>query len=160
MKSELTPNICYIAGLFSKSSRREKNYVSVNTEITELQQRFIEIAVNDLGIPPSKIILGRESEISAGFYHSRVAKQLQDIINRETFVFKTSNGLSRSYLAGMFDIAGHYIKSVEIHHVNPKDALMLENLGIHTKGDKIMNISKFIALIKDFSIIIKQLNLD
>jgi hypothetical protein len=149
-----------MAGLYSKAPRREKNYVSVNTSISELQQRFIEIAVNELGILPNKIILGRESEKSAGFYHSRVAKRLQDIVNREIYVFKTVNELSRSYVAGMFDIAGHYRGAIEISHVNPKDAFMLENLGVHTRGDKIMNISKFIALIKESGILLNRIDME
>lgn len=160
MKKDLVPNICYMAGLFSKASKKEKNFVSVNTSMIELQQKFIEIAVNELGILPNKIILGRESEKSAGFYHSRVAKQLQDIVNRETYLFKVPNELSRSYLAGMFDIAGHYRGSLEISHVNPRDAFMLENLGIHTRGDKIVNISKFVALIKGLSILLDNIKTD
>ena len=159
MKKTLTPDVCYMAGLYSKASKREKNFVSVNTSISELQQRFIEIAVNELGVQPNKIILARESEKSAGFYHSRVAKRLQDIVNRETYVFKTVNELSRNYVAGMFDMAGHYRGAMEISHVNPKDAFMLENLGVHTRGDKIVNITRFIALIKGFSILLDRTDL-
>ncbi len=159
MKEKLTPNVCYMAGLYSKAAKKEKNYVSVNTSILELQQRFVEIAVNELGIMPNKIILGRESEKSAGFYHSRVAKRLLDIVNRETYVFKTVNELSRSYVAGMFDMAGHYRGTIEIGHVNAKDAFMLENLGVHTRGDKIVNISKFVALIKERSILLSGIDL-
>lgn len=160
MKATLTPNICYMAGLYSKASKKEKNFVSISTNLPELQQRFVEIAVNDLGIIPSKILLGRDGDNDAGFYHSRVAKQLLDIANRETYVFKVVNDLSRSYLAGMFDIAGHYRSSVEIRHVSPKDAMMLENLGIHTRGDRVMNVGRFISLLKGHSIVLRKLKLD
>ncbi len=153
---KLTPNICYMAGLFSKAQKREKNYVSVSTTMPELQQKFVEIAVKDFGILPTRIILGRDSQSSAGFYHSRVAKQLQDIVNRETYVFKTANELSSSYVAGMFDISGHYRSAVEIRHINPKDAFMLEGLGVHTRGDRIMNISRFIELIAGRSIMLRH----
>ena len=141
-----------MAGLYSKSSRAKKNLVCIDTGIDELKDRFVEIALKELGIDPSKIILDREG-ISAGFYHSRVAKQLANIVSREIYVFKTANGFSRNYVAGMFDISGH-IKDgrVQIRHVTPKDAIMLDNLGVHTRGDSIMNIGAFIGLIKGVSI--------
>ena len=160
MKAKLTPQACYVAGLYSKGNKHEKNFVSVNTGIEELKQRFIEISVKDLGVLPSKILFGRGSEKSVGFYHSRIAKQLIDITNRETYIFKTQNDLSSSYVAGMFDASGHFSAGgLEIRHVTPKDAMMLENLGIHTKGDKILNIGRFMELIKGRSIVLSQMKL-
>ncbi len=160
MKTVLTPGICYMAGVYSKGPKREKNFVSLNTGMEYMQQRFAEIAVKELHIEPSKIIVARDSSMSIGFYHSRVAKQLQNISNREAYLFKKSNELSKSYVAGMFDASGHFRPdSIEIRHITPSDALMLENLGVHTKGDKIMNISKFIVLIEGFSLLLSQTKL-
>ena len=152
-KQELSENICYIAGLFSKSSRKEKSMVAIDTGISEIRERFVQIAVGDLGIIPEKIAIGAGSPGAVRFYHSRVSKRLLDIVDREAFIFKSRNRLSGNYVAGMFDIAGHYFHSIEIRHVMPKDALMLENLGIHTRGDKIMNISSFMSLISGFSVL-------
>ena len=157
MKAKLTPSICYMAGLYSKASKKQKNFVSITTSIDALQERFVEIAVKDLEIEPNKILLGQVSEKSAGFYHSRVAKHLLDIANRETYLFKTANELARNYLAGIFDASGHISQTgVEIRHITPKDAMMLENLGIHSKGDRILNIGRFIALIDGSSIILME----
>jgi hypothetical protein len=153
---KLTPEVCYAAGLFSKAARRQKNLVHISTSIPELQQKFVEIAVKKLGVLPNKIIM---DDSGVGFYHSRVAKRLQDIIDRETYVFKEVNVLSRNYLAGMFDISGHYRGAVEIRHVTPKDAFMLENLGVHTRGDSIMNVSLFVSLIKGYSILLDRIRL-
>lgn len=155
-QAKLTPNVCYMAGLFSKAPRREKNFVSINTGIEELQQRFAEIAVKDLKIEPSRIVLGRDGSLGIGFYHSRVAKRLNDIISREVYIFRKESELSRNYVAGMFDISGHFTKSsVEIRHVRPDDALMLENLGVHTRGDSITTITRFVSLIKGPSLLLE-----
>ena len=160
MKTKLTSHMCYMAGLYSKAAKQEKNFVSVNTSIEELKDRFVELSVKELGILPNKIIFGRVSERSVGFYHSRVAKQLIDITNRETYIFKVPNELSSSYVAGMFDASGHFSAGgLEIRHVTPKDAMMLENLSIHTKGDKVLNIGRFMELIKGRSIVLDRLKL-
>ncbi len=154
---ELTAEACYMAGLYSKSPHTEKSLVCISTGIEELRDRFIEMAVKNLGIGPSKIIMDRE-DISAGFYHSRVSKQLAGIVARETYIFKTVNEFSRNYLAGMFDISGHVTaRGVEIRHVSARDALMLENLGVHTHGDSIRNISAFIEIIRGSSIVARRL---
>ncbi len=162
MGSKLTPNVCYMAGLYSKGPKSQKNFVSINSGMQELRDRFVEIAVNDLAVLPNKIVFGSEPENkSVGFFHSRVAKNLLDIISRETYVFKVDNELSRSYLAGMFDASGHFRPgAVEIRHINTNDAIMLQNLGVHSKGDKILNISRFIELVKARSLVLGQFRLD
>ncbi len=151
--TRLSAKLCYMAGLYSKSNRKHKSLVCVNTGIEELRDRFVEIAVNELDVEPNKIMLDKE-EVSAGFYHSRISKQLANIVARETYVFKTVNEFSKNYLAGIFDISGH-IKdgTLQIRHITPRDAMMLENLGIHTKGDNILNVGAFIGLIKGISIV-------
>lgn len=157
MKTILTPKICYIAGIYSKGPKKEKNFVSLNTDMEFMQQYFAEIAINELHIEPNRIIIARDSRMSIGFYHSRVAKTLQNISAREVYLFKEKNELSRSYLAGIFDVSGHFSSdSIEIKHITSSDAFMLENLGVHSKGDKILNISKFIDLIEGFSIILNH----
>ncbi len=159
MKIKLTPELCYMAGLFSKSSHKSKNFVSISTTKEELKERFVEIAIKNLMVEPTKIIVGSDEDKSIGFYHSRIAKQLQNVVSRETFIFKKINNFSKSYVAGMFDISGHIrLGNIEISHIKLDDAFMLENLGVHTKGDAVLNTQKFIDLIRDSSIIIKYLN--
>ena len=155
MKAKLTQNICYMAGLYGKGPKSQKNFVSINSGISELRDRFVEIAVKDLGVLPNKIIFGSGTEKNTvGFFHSRVAKRLADLIKREVYVFKTDNELARGYLSGMFDAAGHIGQgSIEIRHINSNDAIMLQNLGVHSRGDKILNIKRFLGLVNDMSII-------
>lgn len=152
-KFELTESLCYMAGLYSKSPKKEKNHVVLNTGIESLRDRFVEIAVKDLGVDPMKIKLEEEG-LGASFYHSRVAKNLANIVSRETYIFKTNNAFARNYLAGMFDVGGHFRDgSLTISHILAPDAIMLENLGIHSKNDRILNGTKFIELVKGISIV-------
>ncbi|MCL5412825.1 MAG: hypothetical protein M1569_00255 [Candidatus Marsarchaeota archaeon] len=155
MKAKLNQNTCYMAGLYSKSSKKQKNFVSISSGMQELRDRFVEIAVRDLGVLPNKIIFGSGPDKSmVGFFHSRVAKRLMDLVKREVYVFRLDNELTRSYLSGMFDAAGHIgPNGVEMHHINSNDAIMLQGLGVHSKGDRILNIRRFLDLISGRSLI-------
>ncbi|MDE1833804.1 MAG: hypothetical protein KGH64_00540 [Candidatus Micrarchaeota archaeon] len=158
MKAKLTPDICYLAGLVSKSKGKEKSEVVINTGIDEIEQRFIEIAVKELEIDPTKIVIEQsESRKYVKFYHSRVSKMLKDIAAREVYLFKKKDDLAASYIAGMFDSAGHIRGAAPtISPLTPTDAFMLENLGIHTRGNEVINITNFILLVKGRSIIIDK----
>lgn len=161
MKTKLTPTICYMAGLQSKSNE-ERSAVGVSTGLPSIEQKFIEIAIKDLKIQPNRIII---EEIGGGmrhvfFYHSRVCKQLKDICKSSDRIFKRRNEFSKAYVAGMFDAAGHkdsqglYMKKIE-----PRDAVMLQNLEIYTKGNRIMNMTSFIAFIKGFSLLFEAMRM-
>lgn len=159
---KLTPEICYMAGLFSRNRQKEKGAVGILTGIGELEQRFIEIAMREFGIDSRKIVV---EEVERGnrhvyFYHSRVSKLLKDIYTREVHLFKKRDKLSANYVGGMFDGGGHVTKTtVSISPISPADALMLQNLGIHTNGNNILNISNFISLVKGSSILLGQKNI-
>lgn len=156
MKTKLTPAICYMAGLQSKG-REERSAVGVSTGLEGIEQKFIEIAIKELKIQPNRIII---EEMGGGmrhvfFYHSRICKQLKDICDSSDKIFRHKNELSKAYVAGMFDAAGHKdARGLYIKKINPKDAVMLQNLEVYTKGNRIMNISSFIELIKDFSLLL------
>lgn len=151
-----------MAGLQSKSNE-ERSAVGVSTGLDSIEQKFIEIAINDLGIKPNRIVI---EEIGGGmrhvlFYHSRVCKQLKDICESSEKIFKRRNELASAYVAGMFDAAGHkdsqglYMKKIE-----PKDAILLQNLEIYTKGNRIMNMTSFMTLIKGFSLLLGTMNME
>ena len=152
MKTMLKPKICYMVGLFSKSLG-ENNAIGIRTNLKDVEERFIEIAVKELSIEPSKILF-RDRDVF--FYHSRIYKQFLDIVKREARIFRTENELSKSYVAGLFDGAGSIKRSgVYIKGMNPSDELMLEELGIHTNGGRVLNISKFFMLINGYSILLE-----
>ncbi len=151
-----------MAGLVSRSSKREKNSVGIETSINEIEQRFIEIAIKELGIEPTKVIIDEaEGYRHVYFYHSRIAKQLTEIYSREVHVFKKRDTLSASYVAGMFDSAGRVSRNsgeVSMTPITPDDSFMLENLGIHTKGNTILNVGNLISLIGEESILIRRIS--
>lgn len=149
-----------MAGLQSKS-KEERSAVGISTGVNDIGQKFIEISIKELGIQPNRIII---DEIGGDmqhiyFYHSRIYRKIKEVVDKSDKIFKRRNELSREYVAGMFDAAGHkdrqglYIKKIE-----PRDAIMLQNLEIYTKGNRIMNISNFIELIKGSSVLLDNLN--
>lgn len=159
MKLKLTPSICYMAGLFSRNKQKEKGAVGIQTGISELEQKFVEIALNEYGIDPKKIIIEEDDRGNRHvlFYHSRVSKQLKDITAREVHLFKKKDSLSSNYVAGMFDGGGHVTHTtITVSPISSSDAFMLQNLGIHTKGNNILNIGNFISLVKGHSVLLER----
>ncbi len=155
MKAKLSKEFCYLAGL-SRLSKEEKSKVSAKSEIKEIIERFVEIAVK-LGVEPRKIVV---EENETFFYHSKIARQIRKIRENEIKVFRHRNELSSSYIAGIFDARGSIrSKSVEISSMKPSEAIMLENLGMHVRGNRIANISEFIMLIKGYSLRIELIQL-
>lgn len=161
MKPKLTSSLCYMAGLQSKA-HEERSAVGVYTGLESLEQRFIEIAIKELGIEPNRIVI---RDAGGGmrhilFYHSRIAKRLREIVDKSDRIFKRRNELAGAYVAGMFDAAGHkdarglYIKKIE-----PKDAVLLQNLEIYTRGNRITNAGSFMELARGFSLLLKAFNL-
>ncbi len=161
MKKKLTPALCYMAGLQSKGNE-ERSAVGISTGLESVEQKFIEIAVKDLEIEPNRIII---REIGGGmrhvfFYHSRICRQLKEISGKSEKVFKRRNELGAAYVAGMFDAAGHKDSGgLYINKIEPRDAVLLQNLEIYTKGNRIMNMTSFIALIKEFSLVLAAMRL-
>ncbi|MDE1860920.1 MAG: hypothetical protein KGH72_04365 [Candidatus Micrarchaeota archaeon] len=161
MERKLKPKVCYVAGLCSKNTEQERNAVGVRTSVKEIEQRFIEIALTEFGIEPSKILVRDEiNHVHVFFYHSRVAKQLKKLVSRETIIFKRRNEFAASYVAGMFDAAGHESNgALSINGVNASDQLMLQNLGVHTLNGRILNARQLVELIKGRSIMLQRIKL-
>ncbi len=157
MKIKLGPEVYYVAGLLSKTNE-ENNAIGIRTGIREVEERFVEIALKDFKIDPRKILVEPEGNHNhVYFYHSQIAKQLKLLIKSESKIFKKKDTKSENYVAGMFDAAGHMGKNdFRIKGISPADAMMLESLGVHTKGDKILNIANFIALVKGQSIMVSR----
>lgn len=157
MTAKLTPEFCYIAGLISKGRELERSAVGIVTTMDELLERFVETAIK-LGVDPRKIMIEENDETThAYFFHSKLAKEARETIERETRIFKYKNEYSGNYLAGMFDASGKIVGGrLIIKGLNSNDQLMLQTLKVHTKGNEILNIANFIALIKDYSIVLKS----
>ncbi len=161
MKTKLTPNMCYIAGLQSRSSEA-RSAVGVRTSIQEIEEKFAELCIKELAVPPNRLIIDDEGEERhIYFYHSRIYKRLHEVIDNQVRRFRWTNEFSGNYVAGMFDCAGYlHGNSLSIRGITSADAVMLEQLGIRTEGNRIKNITKFIALIKGYSIMLERMNPD
>ena len=160
MKAKLKPSICYIAGLSKKDS--EKNAVAVETGSEEIELRFVEAAIKEFKIEPTKVVIEekKDGRRKVYFYHSRIARQLAEIRSREEKLFRVPNEFSCNYLAGMFDSTGGFSKTgVHLNILTPQDEVMLANLGIHTRNGRISNISTFVALIGRYSYLLKSMNM-
>ncbi|MDE1823533.1 MAG: hypothetical protein KGI00_05540 [Candidatus Micrarchaeota archaeon] len=152
MTIRLNPSACYIAGLMSRT--REKGKVAISTSKSAIEQKFIEIAVKKLKVDPKKITIQEGIGVrNIYFYHSRIAKELQEVREKELFIFKRMNEFSRSYVAGMFDSSGHLQKgTIYINGLTPKDRVMLDNLGIKTLDNRVVNSKSFLDVIKGYSV--------
>lgn len=156
MAAKLTPDLCYITGLISKGREYERSAIGIVTTMDELVEKFSEIAIK-LGVAPNKILIEEDDGVKhIYFFHSKMAKQARETIERETRIFKYRNEYSGNYLAGMFDASGKVVKgTVIIKSLTSSDQLMLQTLGIHTKGSEISNVGSFIELVKDYSVVLK-----
>ncbi len=156
MKVKLKPKICYMAGLSTLPI--ERNAVGVETSFKEIEEQFIELALNVFHIEPSKIVIEeKENKCLVYFYHSRIARQLAEIRDREDRIFRVPSELSRSYVAGIFDSRGRRSAGgITIRALSPKDDVMLANLGIHTRNGSIMNISALLSFIEEYSLLLRH----
>ncbi|MDE1856191.1 MAG: hypothetical protein KGH49_03080 [Candidatus Micrarchaeota archaeon] len=155
MPTRLSPEICYIAGLAGKTKQGERSMVGINTTIDEMIENFVEVAMK-LGVEPKKIIIEDTRGIRhAYFFHSKIAKQIRDILAKETKVFRHKNEFAAMFLAGMFDANGKIRNgSISIGGMSPADRLVIENLGMRTKDSKILDAKKFAEFVGERSVIL------
>ncbi len=160
MRTKLTKGICYMAGL-QKNARGEPSKVGVATSINEIEEKFLEISIKELLIQPNRVIMEeRDGVRHVYFYHTKISRMLRQIAEKETKIFLRANELSKSYVAGMFDAAGHISSSrVYIKGLNAKDELMLQQLGVYTRNGSMRNIADFLTLIRGFSILLEHAQL-
>jgi hypothetical protein len=153
MKVKLTPELCYLAGLQSRSNS-ERNAIGISTNNKKLEEHFIDIALNSLGIEPNHLLIEKtDGRYRAFFYHSKLGGQLHKISESCSILFRFPNANSRSYMAGILDMAGRVSgKSLYIDGITVQEALMLQHFGVHMSGNRIKDISRLIALANGFSI--------
>lgn len=156
-KLKLSPNVSYMLGIYSVNKAAGQP-ISVSTRNGDVIEKFVKVAIGELGVEPGKIIL---NENGAAFYNSRLRKLFDRALERRRKTFKYINDYSGSYVAGLFecnggaDRKGMFIRKLDVH-----DGLLLEDLGIHTRvqGGKsyIMNEKAFVALIKVHSLVLEK----
>ncbi len=151
-KLKLTPNISYVLGIYD-ANRKELQPIGIRTKDSSFVERFIKIAIEELGIAPNKIMVDEEG---VHFYNSKLKKLFDKALERRAKIFKYPNDYSSSYLAGLFDcVGGMDRKGIYIRNMDSHDGLLLENLGVHThqQGSKsyIQNEKIFVGLIAKHS---------
>ena len=155
----LNPDICYMLGLHA-CNRRAQSAVVTAVGSDALVERFVKIAVQQLGIEPSKILIrDLGTRKSAFFYNSKLRKHLDSALERKEHIFKYRNEYSASYFAALFDCNGVTGKDgTFIGRLSALDSLTLERLGFHTLTKRgrcyIANSLDFMLFIKPFSVAI------
>jgi hypothetical protein len=159
MRFKLTNELCYFAGMTKGPHESEKNRLGFTTVHEQLTESFIKHALA-LGVNPTKMMIETQEHFThVYFYHSRVARMVNDILEKREALPKKNIGLAVSFAAGMFDSSGHASNGrVFIRRMDKKDALMLELMGIHTSGSgKVINAKHFLEMIKEQSFIARKL---
>lgn len=153
MKIKLQPYLCYLAGLQSRS-RTEQNAIGIFTHDDVFESKFVKMCLDKVKIEPNRIIIeeGAGGTRHIFFYHSKLGSQLRKISENCGKMFRAPTNESRSYLAGIFDAAGHLtVSGLYISKISVQESIMLQQLGVHTQGEKVLNISQFLKLIDGFS---------
>ena len=151
-KLKLTPLTSYALGVYS-ANKGNDGPIGVATMDNRIIEKFIKIAIEELGVEPNKILV-KEHEVH--FYNSMIRKLFDRALERRTKTFRYANDYSGSYVAGLFDcLGGIDRKGMYIRNLDAHDGLLLENLGIHTKqqGSKsyVMDERTLVSLIKKHS---------
>lgn len=154
MRFRPTIELCYMAGLTGKSNETERSKVAINTQSDEIAERFVKYALR-LGVDPTKIVIEeKESFKSLFFYHSKLAKKIREVMKERTTLPRKSIDLAAAFVAGSFDANGHITSTtITMRRLERSDELLLELLGIHNVGSRILNISSFMSLIKNQSVL-------
>ena len=158
-RTTINNEMCYLAGMLSNLPKITSK-ICIRTQLPDIEQRFIEIAIKSIGIDPKRI---RVEEDAAGFnsvyfYDSRTARAISSILGRNKYIFRMPTPASLSYLAGIFDSRGHIAENgIYIKGLTPSDSIILEGFGVHTSSEgMVRNISRLLALIKGYSILAEK----
>ena len=157
----LTERLSYMLGLY-ECSRRSDASVGMSTKKEELVQNFTQIAVDDLGVEPNRIILeGAGPVTTVKFYNAGARKLFEKTLQRKAIVFKYRNAYSASYIAALYDCnGGRDSHGMYIDGIKTDTVVVLERLGFHTvqRGTRtyIRNGNDFVMFIRDRSLSISS----
>lgn len=100
MKIKLTPKLAYVAGAWKH--RRTKEGIGVAGS-EEFAQSFAAALIDSGICSPDKIVAEDRKVFT---YHTAYRAYLEDLLARQTDVFKHMNEFSASFYAGMYDSVG------------------------------------------------------
>ena len=156
-KLRLTPDTCYILGIYSCSIGSP---ISLTTTKEEMIEKFVKIAT-DLGVAPEKIKIEKGVKLRAFFYNSKLEKLFRNTLNRRDKVFAYKNAYALSYVAGLFDCNGGFDRfGFFLRKPNPADILIVGNLGFNVieSGGRvyITNTQLFVTLMSGYSLMLSS----
>ncbi len=157
MRFKLTKELCYLAGLAGRTRESEKSGIGIITQSDDIGDRFLKESFK-LGVDPRKIIIEESGSFKhIHYYHSKIARMIAEIMKTRAGLPKKGRDYAIAFLAGAFDGNGHINRgSITIRKMERSDDLLLELMDVHTVNSKILNIKKFISLIKEQSILANQ----
>ncbi|VVB65600.1 Uncharacterised protein [Candidatus Gugararchaeum adminiculabundum] len=131
MKINLTPELAYLIGLWSK--RRSDNGIGIqgNPRLCEIfLKQILELKL----VPPEKIKLGVDDKIF--FYHSAYEKFFQKVQRESLEIFREKNDKAAAYIAGVFDAMGgtELVKGKKLCYLanaTLNDEMILSRLNFH-----------------------------
>ncbi len=143
----------YMLGICSFGS--DEPSIKVISRSGEVIERFIRIAMSELGIEPQKIMVGEEEGLhKALFYHSAAKRLMKRALDEREHIFKYKNDYAGSYLAGLFDARGHGSKKGVMSGVRDMtDVIILTRLGFRVaRSGRVQNANDYLKFIKPYSV--------
>lgn len=155
-KLSISPDVSYMLGIYRCNSRYTN--LCLQTASKELIERFVKIAVMELGTRTDAITITREDDITiAEIKNSKLKKLLDKALDERDRIFKYKNEYSGSYFAAMFDCNGaEDRRGMFIRNLHSYDKILLERIGFHTATNSgrcyIKKSMDFMMFIAPFSI--------
>ena len=151
-KLPMSPDMSYMLGICSLGN--DEPSISVISRSDEVIERFVRIALSELGIEPQKIVMSEEGGLKRVlFYHSTARRLMKRALEEREHIFKYKNDYSGSYFAGLFDARGHgSAKGIMTGVRDMMDTIVLERLGFRvSKSGKVKNANDYLEFIKPYS---------
>ncbi len=161
-KFKLNPKISYMLGIYGHT-KQEGNSISASSDNEDAIEKYIKIALEELGIEASGIKIANNGRVTtAMFYHSKARKEFERILGKREKLFKYMNAYALEYLGGMVDSCSGMRSCADFHNIDAKDCMVMENLGFHIvqNGNRyhVWNSSAFVSFVKGHSIKALTLN--
>lgn len=155
-KLPISPDVSYMLGIYRCNS--SSGNLCLSTESKELVERFVRIAIMNLGTKPSAVTASKEGNLMVvEINNSKLKKLLEKALDKREKIFKYKNEYSGSYFAAIFDCNGAADnRGVFVRGINSYDKILLERIGFHTATNAgrcyIRSSMDFIMFIAPFSI--------
>jgi len=158
MRFKVTTELCYFAGLSKGNREVDRSRMGFKTTYDQLAELFVQKAIA-LGVQPQKMMIEQQENYThIYFYHSKLSRMIREILDMREGLQKKGIDLAVAYAAGLFDSSGHVANGkVYIRRMEKRDELLLEFIGVHTSGGRIVNPKHFLELISGMSFLAKGL---